>query len=331
MMRRILLATLALTAAVATACSSDDPPADNGSLPDGAALLKDAAASTADITSAHFTLTGQRRGARSVRAEADGDLTREGGPAGAAKGTVSMELMGDLFEGEFVLVDDTLYIKGPTGGYQELPASLVRDLYDPAAILDPDRGIAKVLAACRTRRPRAPRTSTGIATYKVTGRVTQGRRAEPRAGHRLRRRHHVLAAAGRRAPAGEGERARCPATATRPSTSRCPTSTSRSRSRRRSDVMAATRGRGRAVAIGAGGLAVLLGALDTYVVVSVLRQIIDDMQIPLNRLERVTPIVTGLPAGLRGRDAAARRRRRTGSAASCCCRCACSGSSSVRW
>jgi MFS family permease len=49
---------------------------------------------------------------------------------------------------------------------------------------------------------------------------------------------------------------------------------------------------GRGVAIGAGSLAVLLGALDTYVVVTIMRDIINTIGIPINQLQRITPIVT---------------------------------------
>ena len=51
-------------------------------------------------------------------------------------------------------------------------------------------------------------------------------------------------------------------------------------------------GRSRRIAIGAGSLAVLLGALDTYVVVTIMVDIMKSVGIPLNKIQQVTPIIT---------------------------------------
>ena len=53
----------------------------------------------------------------------------------------------------------------------------------------------------------------------------------------------------------------------------------------------------RSIAISAGGLAVLLGALDTYVVITIIRDIMTDVGIPINQLQRVAPIITGYLVG----------------------------------
>lgn len=163
--RRVLLASVALLAA---ACSSNNnPPASGGQ--DASALLRESAEATKNIQSAHFTLkvNGAIQGL-SVHS-ADGDLNR----AGAAKGKVNMELLGNLFEGEFVLVDNTIYIKGPTGPYQQLPAALISSLYDPSAILNPDKGISKVLSSVQNPKFDGTETVNGQATNKVSGRAAK--------------------------------------------------------------------------------------------------------------------------------------------------------------
>ena len=53
-----------------------------------------------------------------------------------------------------------------------------------------------------------------------------------------------------------------------------------------------TTGRSRRIAISAGSLAVLLGALDTYVVVTIMVDIMRDVGIPVNKIQQVTPIIT---------------------------------------
>lgn len=62
-------------------------------------------------------------------------------------------------------------------------------------------------------------------------------------------------------------------------------------------AQAVSAGRNRHIAISAGSLAVLLGALDTYVVVTIMTDIMSDVGIAINKIQQVTPIITGYLLG----------------------------------
>jgi lipoprotein LprG len=74
---------------------------------------------------------------------AQGDLTA----AGDAQGTAKIVEFGQLVEVDFVLSGGDLYLKGPTGGFSKVPAALTGGIYDPSAILNPDKGVPKVLTS----------------------------------------------------------------------------------------------------------------------------------------------------------------------------------------
>ncbi|HKN53692.1 MAG TPA: LppX_LprAFG lipoprotein [Amycolatopsis sp.] len=165
--RRALITLFALSAALVAGCTSNAP--SSPSLPDAGSLLKDSAASAGNFTSTHFALkvNGSVPGLSVQRL--DGDLTKANG--GGAKGNGALTLLGQLVDAEFVLVNGSLYIKGPTGGWQKLPAALSSSLYDPSAILDPARGIPKLLAGVQNAKTEGEEDVNGVATYKVTGTV----------------------------------------------------------------------------------------------------------------------------------------------------------------
>ncbi|MEU5260626.1 LppX_LprAFG lipoprotein [Amycolatopsis sp. NPDC021455] len=164
-LRRTLLAAVALGAAIVTGCSSGG----GTSLPDAGGLLKDSATAAGGVTSTHFTLKVNGTVPGLSVHSLDGDLTKANG--GGAKGTGTLELMGQVVDAQFVLVDGSLYIKGPTGGFQRIPAMLSSSIYDPSAILDPQRGIPKVLSSVQGPKTDGQEDVGGTPTYRVTGTV----------------------------------------------------------------------------------------------------------------------------------------------------------------
>jgi lipoprotein LprG len=159
-----LLALVAL--AGASGCSDDkDKPAakSGGDLPAGDGLLRESATAMKAVETVKFTIeiTGKPGGVPLRKVE--GQLAK----AGNAKGKVQLDQAGTLSELEYVVLGTTAYIKGPTGGWQSVPLSVASTVYDPSAILDPERGISKLLETASGGHTEAREESGGVDAYRV--------------------------------------------------------------------------------------------------------------------------------------------------------------------
>lgn len=166
-----LLAAIAVIAALValSGCTSSGGTAATGSLPAADGLLKTASATMAGVTSVHFDLTINGTLSGVPVQSASGDLNAQG----QAKGSAKVSELGALVQVEFVLADKNFYVKGATGGYTKIPAALAGNLFDPSAILDPNRGIAKILGSVQGARTVSREQVAGTDSYKISGKVAK--------------------------------------------------------------------------------------------------------------------------------------------------------------
>ncbi|MGD9621882.1 MAG: LppX_LprAFG lipoprotein [Mycolicibacterium sp.] len=171
MQTRLLAIFAALVAVVALVAGCSGSSKDSSTnLPDANTLLKESSATTKSQTSAHLTLTVQGKIPDLPVESLVGDLTQT--PAVAAKGTADIIFLGQrLQDVEFVVSDSDLYAAITAGGSLSNfgPAS---DVYDVAAILNPDVGLANVLANFSDAKADGRETVEGTETIRITGNVS---------------------------------------------------------------------------------------------------------------------------------------------------------------
>ncbi len=158
---RLLALFAALVIALITSCGESAE--QRIVLPDGTRLLADSATAMRTVTSTHFTIDVQGNAPEIPFQSADGWLTREG----SAKGTIKRNQGGQLIELEVVILGDRLYLRPPTGPVQKLPLSLASAFFDPSVILNPERGIAAVLASGKEATTEAREQVNGVDSYRV--------------------------------------------------------------------------------------------------------------------------------------------------------------------
>jgi lipoprotein LprG len=158
---RIIALVAALVIALVTSCSGGG--AQKTTLPDGAQLLNDSSTAMRTVTTIHFTIRAQGNVPHVPLRYADGRLTRQG----SAQGTAKVDRGGQLVQEEFVIIGDTLYLRGSTGDFQKLPSSVAGAVYDPSVILNPDRGIAALLVSGKDATTEARELVGRVDTYRL--------------------------------------------------------------------------------------------------------------------------------------------------------------------
>jgi lipoprotein LprG len=166
--RRILIAALVAALSLVTACSGGGSSDDQAALPGGSELVKKSAEVMRGAKSAAFTMETEGTPPVPVK-KATGRLSG----TGDADGTINIDLAGSLQEIQFVLIGETVHFKGVTGGFQKISRSQLAAIYDPSAILDPDKGVVQLLSTALDPKTEAVEKVDGADAYRVAATLSQ--------------------------------------------------------------------------------------------------------------------------------------------------------------
>jgi lipoprotein LprG len=165
-----VLAALSIATALVAGCSFSSSNS-GGPLPDATTLVKQSAETTKNLKSAHLVLTVTGKIPGLPVTKLTGDLTTT--PSTAAKGNAQLFFAGNDVSADFVVVDGDLYTNVFNPGDKTLtdvgPASQV---YDPSAILNPDIGLANVLANFTDAKAEGRETISGQSAIRISGNVS---------------------------------------------------------------------------------------------------------------------------------------------------------------
>ncbi|MEO3760451.1 LppX_LprAFG lipoprotein [Mycobacterium sp. B14F4] len=170
MQTRLMAIFAALVTAIALLAGCSSSSEDSGKdLPDAATLLQQSSETTKGQTSVHLLLTVQGQIEELPIESLEGDLTNA--PAVAAQGKANIVFLGQRLEAvNFVVIDGILYGAISAGSFQDFgPAA---DIYDASAILNPNTGLANLLANFTDPRADGRETINGVDTVRVTGNVS---------------------------------------------------------------------------------------------------------------------------------------------------------------
>jgi lipoprotein LprG len=159
-----VLAALGIATALVGGCSSSSKQS-SAPLPDAATLLKQSSQSTKNVKSVHLVLSVNGKIQGLPVKTLTGDLATA--PSTSAKGDAKITLAGSDIDAQFVVYDSILYAALTPGKWSDFgPAA---DIYDPSSILNPDTGLANVLASIKNAKSDSRQSVGGQSTIKITG------------------------------------------------------------------------------------------------------------------------------------------------------------------